>query len=100
MPGRSNPRLRLIVFFGAVAALAVPLAGIGGSAQPPPQPANAVILVTLDGARTEEIFGGLDVDILRSTIAKDADVLEQPVYKRFYAPTPEARRERLMPFFW
>ena len=26
-----------------------------------------VILVTLDGARTQEIFGGLDLDILQST---------------------------------
>ena len=27
-----------------------------------------VILITLDGVRTEEVFGGLDVDILRSTL--------------------------------
>ena len=24
----------------------------------------------------------------------------QPVYRRFWAPTAEARREKLMPFFW
>ena len=51
--------------------------------------ADNLILVTLDGARTEEIFGGLDADVLRSTLAKDARLEDHPVYKRFYAGTPE-----------
>src|SRR2546423_13348889 len=40
------------------------------------QPAHrtdSVILVTLDGARTQEIFGGLDLDILRSTLRKQGN---------------------------
>lgn len=58
-----------------------------------------VILITLDGVRTQEIFGGLD-----ETIAKHADA--QPysemavVRTRYAAATPEARRAALMPTFW
>jgi hypothetical protein len=59
-----------------------------------------VVLVTLDGARTEEIFGGLDVDVLRSTLGPKDRLEDQSVYRRFWADTPQARRARLMPFFW
>jgi hypothetical protein len=58
-----------------------------------------VILVTLDGARTQEVFGGLDLEILRAATKKGA-VEETPAYKRYYAPTPRERREKLMPFLW
>ena len=68
--------------------------------QPQPSSTDNLILITLDGARTEEIFGGLDVDVLRSSVAKDAVIEAQPVYKRFHAETAQSRRERLMPFFW
>jgi hypothetical protein len=65
-----------------------------------PQTTDNVILITLDGARTVEIFGGLDVEVLRSTLRKDAKLEDQEVYKRFYAATAQERREKLMPFFW
>lgn len=66
-----------------------------------PAPSNDnLILITLDGARTEEMFGGLDVEVLRSTLPKDAKVETQQIYKRFHADTPEERREKLLPFFW
>ena len=61
---------------------------------------DAVILITLDGARTEEMFGGLDRDILQSTLRPNQKAEEQPIYRRFWADTPVARREKLMPFFW
>ena len=64
------------------------------------QSPQAVVLVTLDGARVEEVFGGLDREILRSQLNERQRVEDQPVYKRFWADTPEARREKLMPFFW
>lgn len=64
------------------------------------QRGRAVVLVTLDGARTEEMFGGLDVEVLRSTLGKNQRLEDDAVYKRFWAPTPEERREKLMPFFW
>jgi hypothetical protein len=58
-----------------------------------------VILVTLDGVRVQEVFGGLD-----ETIAVHD---EQQIYSdmaamraRFGGATPEARREALLPNFW
>lgn len=69
-------------------------------AQSPTAPADNLILITLDGARTEEMFGGLDAAVLQSTLGTDAVLERQPVFVRFNAATPEARRARLMPFFW
>ncbi len=60
----------------------------------------AVILVTLDGARIEEVFGGLDTSIVASQLKDGQRLEDQPIYKRLWAATPEARREKLMPFFW
>ena len=59
-----------------------------------------VILITLDGARIEELFGGLDLEILRSTLRPEQKVEDSPAYRRFWADTPKARREKLLPFFW
>ncbi|RPH98607.1 MAG: hypothetical protein EHM68_03925 [Lysobacterales bacterium] len=65
----------------------------------PPGHTRNVILVTLDGVRVQEVFGGLD-----ETIAVHD---EQQVYSdmaamraRFGGATPEARREALLPNFW
>ena len=65
-----------------------------------PASADAVILITLDGARHEEIFGGLDLDILKSTLKKDQRPEDSPTYQRYWAATPEERRRKLLPFFW
>jgi hypothetical protein len=81
--------MRLLI--GIAACLAVTVA-----AQSPP----AVILVTLDGARIEEVFGGLDASIVTSQLKDGQRVEDQPIYKKYWAPTPELRREKLMPFFW
>ena len=63
-------------------------------------PAPAVVLVTFDGARIEELFGGIDAAIVRSQLKEGQRLEDQPLYKRFWAPTPEERRAKLMPFFW
>lgn len=71
-----------------------------GAAQRAAAAGDNVVLVTLDGARTEEVFGGLDLDVLKSTL-KSGQTPEQTVaYRRFWAATPEERRRKLMPFFW
>jgi hypothetical protein len=57
------------------------------------------VLITLDGVRTEEIFGGLDRAVFASTI-KDGVLEESAAYRRYWALTPEERREKVMPFFW
>ncbi len=58
-----------------------------------------VILITLDGARTQEVFGGLDLDILKDK-TKRGKVEDSALYKKYWAATPEERRMKLMPFFW
>lgn len=68
--------------------------------QTPGAPSDALLLITLDGARIEEMFGGLDADILRSQLPDGRAIEDQPVYTRFHARTPEERRAKLMPFFW
>jgi hypothetical protein len=61
---------------------------------------DAVILITLDGARVEEMFGGLDAEVLRSTLRADQPLEDHPLHRRYHAATPEERRRKLMPFFW
>ncbi|QQS49164.1 MAG: phosphoglyceromutase [Acidobacteriota bacterium] len=58
-----------------------------------------VILITLDGARTQEVFGGLDLEILKDKTRR-GKVEDSPLYKKFWAETAEERRMRLLPFFW
>jgi hypothetical protein len=71
------------------------------SARPAQQPAaDAVILITLDGARHEEVFGGLDLDVLKGTLKKDQQAEASETYKRYWAATPDERRRKLMPFLW
>ena len=82
--------LRLLI------GIAVAWLTAAAAAQSPP----AVILVTLDGARVEEVFGGLDASVVESQLKNGQRLEDQPLYKRYWAPTPEARREKLMPFFW
>jgi Type I phosphodiesterase / nucleotide pyrophosphatase len=75
--------------------------------QPPPHPtqtsapaavADNVLLVTMDGMRWQEVFGGLTTDLLTKEAGGVADATVSE--RRFGAPTGAARRERLMPFFW
>jgi len=58
-----------------------------------------VVLVTLDGVRIQEIFGGMDEIVS----ANDADSgIDEPevVRKRYWRTSARERRETLMPFFW
>jgi hypothetical protein len=104
-----QPSQRLLV--AACAAWVFIATGVFTAAQTPASPSTAapataletrnVILITLDGARTQEIFGGLDDEIFRAVLAKEKKTPEQSdVYKRYAAATPEERRQKLMPFFW
>ncbi len=56
-----------------------------------------VILITLDGARRQEIFGGLDRELYKKI---DEEAEKKTPYKTYAAETDRARREKLMPFFW
>jgi Type I phosphodiesterase / nucleotide pyrophosphatase len=61
---------------------------------------DSVMLITLDGVRTQELFGGLDIDLLRSTLRGEQKVEDTPSYRQYWATSPEERRQKLMPFFW
>ncbi len=58
-----------------------------------------VVLITLDGARTQEIFGGLDLEVLKDKTRR-GKVEDSPLYKQYWASSATERREKLMPFFW
>lgn len=58
-----------------------------------------VILVTMDGVRTQEMFSGFQADIWQAQ--KDGeDVKETELYKEYWAETDFKRQEKLWPFFW
>ena len=81
----------------AVAAAAI---GLGARAQRPAAPrAENVVLVTFDGARWQDLFGGLDLDVLRST-SGETPVEKTETYRRFWAATAVERRAKVMPFLW
>jgi hypothetical protein len=86
-----RPVLALVVAFLAAPVTLLPQAPASG---------DNLILITLDGARVEELFGGLDAEVLRSTLPEKATLEDNQTFKRFNAATPEQRREKLMPFFW
>lgn len=87
------------VFIGAVAAVAgLLLTSVVTARQS--EVADNVVLVTLDGVRTEEVFGGLDAEVLASTLGDGQRLEASAAYQRFWAPTREERRRKLMPFFW
>jgi hypothetical protein len=63
-----------------------------------PRETRNIILVTADGLRWQDLFGGLD-PVLKDQ--KSAGMQDGPaLYAGLWRPTPEARRESLMPFFW
>ena len=67
--------------------------GLPAVAQPP---ARNVILVTIDGLRWQEFFGGAD----RAYFKRDKEGSGGQPEKRFWRATAAERRETLMPFVW
>ena len=75
----------------AAALLVVLSAGCAAAARP------SVVLVTLDGTRWQEVFGGADGWILEGQ--KDSKDL-RALKKDFWRDSAEERRSALMPFLW
>lgn len=61
------------------------------------QKTENVIVVTLDGLRWQEVFGGAD-----SLLIGDSGFVEDPEWliEKYWDEDPIKRRETLMPFFW
>lgn len=89
-------RIVAAIVFTSILAHEVRLSG-SQTAGPAGLKTRNVILVTTDGLRWQEVFGGADRALLnRESGVKDLLALEQA----FDRPTPEARRKALMPFLW
>jgi len=58
-----------------------------------------VVLVTLDGVRVQEMFGGADIAVMKH-LARGAPLDGNASYQRYWAPSAEERRARIMPFLW
>ena len=60
-----------------------------------------VVLVTADGLRHQELFGGVDAELVKDS-AKTNSGAERPadLRKKFWAESAQERREKLMPFLW
>jgi hypothetical protein len=86
----------------AVIAIALAAIAVAWAASPAraADDGHNVILVTLDGVRVQEFFGGMD-PILAKAPEADSGIYDAEVTtKRWWRDTPEARREALMPFVW
>lgn len=60
--------------------------------------ARNVFLITTDGLRWEEVFGGIDETLISKEYGNVSDT--NRLRSEFWRPTPEARREALFPFLW
>src|SRR5687767_10520577 len=59
-------------------------------------PAPNVVVITIDGLRWQEMFGGADLEYFK----KDKDGKPVAVSKRFWRDTAQERRAAMMPFVW
>jgi hypothetical protein len=59
-----------------------------------------IVLVTIDGVRWQDIFKGIDKELLKREEFLWYSRLLPKLHKQLNASTPLAAREKLMPFFW
>lgn len=89
----------MMKFASALAAALCLFAAHNAAAQPGTQADNGrnVLLITTDGLRWQEVFRGMDADMLttENQVKNKGRLLTE-----YDAPTTEARREKLMPFLW
>jgi hypothetical protein len=89
-------RRKAAALLGAAVAGAIIWGGIAEGAE---RKTERVVLVTIDGVRQQELFGGIDPVLMgdrRLGGVSDPALLR----RRFWRDTPEQRRVALMPFFW
>jgi hypothetical protein len=83
--------------FRRVLILAITFISIVNTSAAEPRKAENVLVVTLDGFRWQEFFGGAD-DALLETKQGIRDL--RGLKERFWRDDPVARREALLPFLW
>ena len=57
-----------------------------------------LIIITTDGYRWQEVFGGMDSSIANDKKFNQNDSAD--LFKRYWDANTEVRRQKLMPFFW
>ncbi|HRI88328.1 MAG TPA: sulfatase-like hydrolase/transferase [Candidatus Hydrogenedentes bacterium] len=61
-------------------------------------PVENVLIITYDGLRWQEVFGGVEELFLAPALKVTKNIAG--MRRKYFAETPEERREKLMPFFW
>jgi Metalloenzyme superfamily len=90
---------RIILKFRHLRFLLLAISGIIiiGHVEAQTRKTENLVIVTLDGMRWQEIFGGIDSAILKDLrFTRDEDNLRN----NFWSDDPKIRREKLFPFLW
>src|ERR687897_833947 len=98
VPGECDPTSResiLLHMLRIICAIVLSLAPLA-TAGAQQTPARNVVIITIDGLRWQEMFGGADSEYFQ----KDAKGAVTPIENRYVRPTAEARRMLLLPFVW
>lgn len=62
------------------------------------QQSQNVIIITTDGLRWQELFGGMDKAIANEPKFNQGD--SATIYKKYWDKDPSIRRQKLLPFIW
>jgi Type I phosphodiesterase / nucleotide pyrophosphatase len=62
------------------------------------QTAENIIIITTDGFRWQEVFGGMDSAIANNKKFSQDD--SAAIFKKYWADNPSERRKKIMPFLW
>ena len=93
---RLHPFTTLLTLAFALLSIRFPSA----ESQDRPARVSNVLVVTMDGMRWQEVFGGLSAELLTPKEGGVSEASKAKVEGRFGGDTPEQRREKLMPFLW
>jgi hypothetical protein len=91
-------RLAVAALFCALASIAVLASQTPTARAVAETVARNVIIVSYDGVRWQEAFGGAQPDLMDEKLGGVSDL--RATRERFMRDTPEAARAALMPFFW
>ena len=87
-PGMTVPKLRLVL----LALLLLPCHPVGAA-----DTSANLVLVTMDGVRWQEVFGGVDVDLIEDErYTRNPELLK----KTYWREQRTERRKQLFPFLW
>ncbi len=92
--------IRAPIAAALLAVAAVPAVAATAPAAVPRRTKN-VVLLTLDGLRIQELFGGMDPLLAGERARKKSGIYDlDRARQRFWRDTPGERRAALLPYFW